>query len=328
LPQHQGGSSCGMPQAMVAASAPKDRVQHGCRGGAVYSMFSQRVASSVLPSAVGSCHRTPPPDIQRGSLAKRGSSGSGMATNGPHMASSVLPFANGSHQWTPPPEVQRGSLANRGSSVSSMAMNGVQSCVAQAFGGQARQELQLVGQGDVVSSGLPGDPVPKGLHISSGVQPLPGQADEEQQDEPEDGDSVCSGSSEEDGAQATSSAAVGSSGTTEKHVPSLRGQALIAQVHEETGFPTQKLLRLYRKGLLQRVPLDEDGRFTSVGAIKHAAGQCRPCLFWFRGSCGRSVQCSFCHIVHEGQTDKRVRPSKRQRERAARIAGTQEGNAQ
>jgi len=94
-------------------------------------------------------------------------------------------------------------------------------------------------------------------------------------------------------------------------------QDLIRQAHEETELPVHVLERLHRKGMLQRIPVDHEGRLTSVGTLKHADGQCKPCLFWFEGKCKRSVLCSYCHVVHRGQTRKRIRPSKRYREKMA-----------
>jgi len=53
----------------------------------------------------------------------------------------------------------------------------------------------------------------------------------------------------------------------------------------------------------------------SAGSALHAGGTCTPCLFWFKGWCKRRQDCTYCHLVHHGQTDKRIRPSKRTRER-------------
>lgn len=62
------------------------------------------------------------------------------------------------------------------------------------------------------------------------------------------------------------------------------------------------------------IPRSERGELTSHGSIKHSSGQCAPCIFWFRGQCKRSVNCSYCHMVHENQKAKRIRPSKRFRQ--------------
>lgn len=66
--------------------------------------------------------------------------------------------------------------------------------------------------------------------------------------------------------------------------------------------------------LLGQVPRDAQGNLTSIGTMMHEAGTCRPCLFWFKGQCSKDVSCNYCHLVHDGQKSKRIRPSKRTRE--------------
>jgi len=51
----------------------------------------------------------------------------------------------------------------------------------------------------------------------------------------------------------------------------------------------------------------------SVGTALHAQGACSPCLFWFSRECKKGYACSYCHVVHQGQTVKKIRPSKRTR---------------
>merc|ERR1711974_521913 len=44
-------------------------------------------------------------------------------------------------------------------------------------------------------------------------------------------------------------------------------------------------------------------------------GRCRPCLFWYEGSCNKGPQCLFCHIPHDLDQVRHVRPSKKTRDR-------------
>lgn len=50
----------------------------------------------------------------------------------------------------------------------------------------------------------------------------------------------------------------------------------------------------------------------SKGSSFHP-NSCNPCLFWFKGSCDKGFTCKYCHLLHEGQKSKRIRPSKRTR---------------
>jgi hypothetical protein len=95
---------------------------------------------------------------------------------------------------------------------------------------------------------------------------------------------------------------------------SLSSAEFVAQIHRETGVPIEELSELYSSGILQQVPRDE-GVLTSIGSIDHASGNCRACVFWFRMSCVKSLNCPYCHLVHDGQRQKRIRPSKSTRQR-------------
>lgn len=79
---------------------------------------------------------------------------------------------------------------------------------------------------------------------------------------------------------------------------------------------------LIEHGLLGQMPKDENGRITSIGSIPHyndpVGTECRPCLFWFKGQCGRAAQCLFCHFQHPGQKSKRMRASQKTRQRRHR----------
>lgn len=75
----------------------------------------------------------------------------------------------------------------------------------------------------------------------------------------------------------------------------------------------EDLEELTRSNLLEQIPFNEHGEMTSLGSIQHANGKCLPCLFWFKGACAKAVQCSYCHVTHPGQKNKRIRPSKKTR---------------
>jgi len=77
----------------------------------------------------------------------------------------------------------------------------------------------------------------------------------------------------------------------------------------------QALQALYDKGLLTQVPRGPNGELTSIGSITHAAAECTPCAYWYKGVCTRAVTCCHCHLPHERQKSKRLRPSKQTRQR-------------
>ncbi|CAE7042009.1 unnamed protein product [Symbiodinium sp. CCMP2592] len=60
------------------------------------------------------------------------------------------------------------------------------------------------------------------------------------------------------------------------------------------------LMKLSNEELEKYVPMDENGRRTSIGAINHPT-ECSPCIFWFRHVCEKGLRCEFCHIKHPGQ---------------------------
>lgn len=98
-------------------------------------------------------------------------------------------------------------------------------------------------------------------------------------------------------------------------------EALLQAVHRETQVPMHELAALEQQGALRQIPRDADGRLTSVGTIHHAAEACSPCLFWFKGACTKGLRCSYCHLKHQGQKNKRIRPSKAARQRMREEAG-------
>jgi len=92
---------------------------------------------------------------------------------------------------------------------------------------------------------------------------------------------------------------------------------------ENTPMPPNDLLHFVEG---ESAPRDSLGNLTSVGTARHQFGDCRPCHFWFAGSCRKGVSCVYCHVPHPGQRRKRMRPSKhtRQRMRDALAEGTNE----
>eukprot|EP00928_Gymnodinium_smaydae_P013157 TRINITY_DN14803_c0_g2_i1.p1 TRINITY_DN14803_c0_g2~~TRINITY_DN14803_c0_g2_i1.p1 ORF type:complete len:212 (-),score=7.82 TRINITY_DN14803_c0_g2_i1:99-734(-) len=102
---------------------------------------------------------------------------------------------------------------------------------------------------------------------------------------------------------------------------------LVHSVQIETGAPIEALSQIAYRGVLQRIPRDQHGRMTSVGSIGHGEKKCAPCIFWFRHECVKGVLCSHCHMLHEGQTDKRIRMSKRKRLQQKRMMEQSENSS-
>lgn len=88
---------------------------------------------------------------------------------------------------------------------------------------------------------------------------------------------------------------------------------LVEEIHRHTGVPIAILEALHKDGVLQKVPRNDQGEISSIGSILHASNTCSPCLFWFRKSCSKSIQCGYCHFRHAGQKNKRIRPSRKAR---------------
>jgi len=51
----------------------------------------------------------------------------------------------------------------------------------------------------------------------------------------------------------------------------------------------------------------------SIGSIWHRDGICKPCVFMYNGICLKGTRCQFCHLSHNAEQVRRVRPSKRTR---------------
>lgn len=60
-------------------------------------------------------------------------------------------------------------------------------------------------------------------------------------------------------------------------------------------------------------PGDGLGELPSYGSAGHYAGDCKPCLYYYRQLCRKGHRCDFCHIAHDEDSVKRVRPSKKTR---------------
>mmetsp|Transcript_74469 Transcript_74469/g.209067 ORF Transcript_74469/g.209067 Transcript_74469/m.209067 type:complete len:128 (+) Transcript_74469:3-386(+) len=88
---------------------------------------------------------------------------------------------------------------------------------------------------------------------------------------------------------------------------------LVEDLHTRTGTPIDTLMTLHKDGHLQHIPQDAEGQLTSVGTMAHQTGSCLPCLFWFKKACTKGIFCDYCHVVHDGQKPKRIRPSRRTR---------------
>jgi len=51
----------------------------------------------------------------------------------------------------------------------------------------------------------------------------------------------------------------------------------------------------------------------SLGSIGHHQDMCKPCVFLYNGVCLKAARCQFCHMPHNPDRVRRVRPSKRTR---------------
>merc|ERR1719410_68361 len=50
-----------------------------------------------------------------------------------------------------------------------------------------------------------------------------------------------------------------------------------------------------------------DGGLPSLGSMKHATGQCRPCAFFRTKGCANGLTCKFCHSCEAGERKKRAK---------------------
>jgi len=65
--------------------------------------------------------------------------------------------------------------------------------------------------------------------------------------------------------------------------------------------------------LRSMVPLDAEGKPTSIGSMKHEAGLCKPCVFFPSViGCSNGITCLFCHITH-ARAQRRLCKNKRER---------------
>lgn len=88
-------------------------------------------------------------------------------------------------------------------------------------------------------------------------------------------------------------------------------------------FDVSKLPPEELAALLAQVPLQEDGTPSSIGAIGHEAGTCKPCLFYrTKMGCNNGVHCPHCHLRH--RRSERQRPCKGKRDRYRKMLVVQE----
>mmetsp|Transcript_101702 Transcript_101702/g.286739 ORF Transcript_101702/g.286739 Transcript_101702/m.286739 type:complete len:300 (-) Transcript_101702:395-1294(-) len=81
----------------------------------------------------------------------------------------------------------------------------------------------------------------------------------------------------------------------------------------ELEVPEDVLKSLGHPEIINQIPREKNGQLTSLGSIGHAAGDCSPCLFWYRKICMKGYLCDFCHFKHKGKKPKRLRPGRRMR---------------
>mmetsp|Transcript_20561 Transcript_20561/g.36973 ORF Transcript_20561/g.36973 Transcript_20561/m.36973 type:complete len:189 (+) Transcript_20561:65-631(+) len=106
-------------------------------------------------------------------------------------------------------------------------------------------------------------------------------------------------------------------GSEKKHADqSSRGACShrVLKLAEKEGMDVAIVQKLEDLGLLDKIPQHEDGCFSSVGSLEHATGDCKPCIFWFRGQCRKKLNCMHCHFAHPGQKKKQYKPNKRARQ--------------
>lgn len=90
---------------------------------------------------------------------------------------------------------------------------------------------------------------------------------------------------------------------------------IVTRLHQETGESVAVMMALHSQGLLSQIPRNDEGQITTLGSLRHGSGDCSPCVFWFQNACVKGMLCSYCHFRHAGQRTKRIRPSKRTRQR-------------
>jgi len=62
------------------------------------------------------------------------------------------------------------------------------------------------------------------------------------------------------------------------------------------------------------VPIDEEGKETSIGSVGHSTGLCKPCLFVrSKQGCVNMTSCMFCHFPHRRKGKPRTCKGKRDR---------------
>lgn len=95
------------------------------------------------------------------------------------------------------------------------------------------------------------------------------------------------------------------------------------KIPELSGEPSPEELHMLRG----QVPVDEDGKATSIGSVDHHTGRCKPCLFVHTNiGCQKSHACQFCHFVHKRKN--KSRPCKGKRDRYKKLISRMEQMAE
>nr|PVC53987.1 hypothetical protein MACL_00003394 [Theileria orientalis] len=57
------------------------------------------------------------------------------------------------------------------------------------------------------------------------------------------------------------------------------------------------------------IPLDDNGKLTSIGSVRHLIGDCKPCAFnrHHTKTCMNGIRCNFCHFDHTAKRKTRFR---------------------
>merc|ERR1712129_269917 len=59
----------------------------------------------------------------------------------------------------------------------------------------------------------------------------------------------------------------------------------LADLAERTSISIKQLETLRKDGILDRMPRNSNGEFTSVGSLGHEDKACQPCIFWIQVRC-------------------------------------------
>jgi len=102
---------------------------------------------------------------------------------------------------------------------------------------------------------------------------------------------------------------------------------IVPRMQRETGASLEQIEALHERGLLHQIPRD-NGVLTTIGSIQHLNGNCHSCVFWLRGSCLKGLGCTYCHLVHNGEQQKKIRTSISTRLKRREDAGEDEDHCE